>query len=104
MFPGLARTSNVAAYRGVRPAPPAAPTGGGTLGSPLSKGMRFQIEFFRRTKAEPDGEILRRNSGQFASEKDVEIYGLTRRPEEADGFRILKDGAIRKTVLIRSES
>jgi hypothetical protein len=64
--------------------------------------MRFQIEFFRRTEGEPDGEIIRRNSGQFASEKDVEIYGLTRRPEEADGFRILKDGVVRKTISIRS--
>jgi hypothetical protein len=66
--------------------------------------MLFQIEFFRRTKTEPDGETIRRNSGQFASEKDVEIYGVTKRPEEADGFRILKDGAVRKTVSIRSET
>jgi hypothetical protein len=66
--------------------------------------MRFHIEFLRYTQECPDGEVIRRNSGQFASERDVEIYGLTRRPEEADGFRILKDGAVRKTVSIRTES
>lgn len=60
--------------------------------------MRFQIEFFRRTEEGPGGVVVRRNSGQFASERDVEIYGLTQRPEDADGFRILKDGVIRKTV------
>ena len=66
--------------------------------------MRFEIEFFHCTKNDPDGKPIRRNSGQFASEKDVEIYGITKRPENADGFRILKDGALRKTVLIRSET
>jgi hypothetical protein len=34
--------------------------------------MLFQIEFLRRTEEAPDGEVIRRNSGQFASEKDVE--------------------------------
>jgi hypothetical protein len=62
--------------------------------------MRFQIEFFRRTAEKPDGEVVRRNSGQFASEKDVEIYGVTQRPEDADGFRILRDGVVRRTVSI----
>jgi hypothetical protein len=60
--------------------------------------MLFQIEFFQRTKENPDGAVVRRNSGQFASEKDVEIYAVIQRPEDADGFRILMDGAIRKTV------
>ena len=63
----------------------------------------FQIEFFRCTNEEPQGRTIRRNSGQFASERDVEIYGLTARPEDADGFRILKDGVVRKTVSIRTE-
>ena len=65
--------------------------------------MLFQIEFFRRTNQEPQGKTIRRNSGQFASERDVEIYGLTAGPIDADGFRILKDGAVRKTVSIRTE-
>jgi len=66
--------------------------------------MRFQIEFFRYAREHPDGEVIRRNSGQFASEKDVEIYCLTRQPEDADGFRILKDGVALKTVSIRTET
>ena len=65
--------------------------------------MLFHIEFFRCTNQEPQGKIIRRNSGQFASERDVEIYGLTKRPLDADGFRILKDGAVRKTVSIQTE-
>ncbi len=65
--------------------------------------MRFQIEFFRHSEGKPEGVVVRRNSGQFASEKDVEIYGITERPDDADGFRILKDDAVRKTVLIKRE-
>jgi len=65
--------------------------------------MLFQIEFFRRTYQEPQGTTIRRNSGQFASERDVETYGLTAPPKDADGFRILKDGVVRKTVSIRTE-
>lgn len=66
--------------------------------------MLFEIEFFQRTKSEPDGKTVRRNQGQFASEKDVETYGLINRPEGADGFRILVNGAVRKTVSIQSET
>lgn len=66
--------------------------------------MLFQIEFFRRVEGKPDGVIVRRNSGQFASEKDAEIYGVSQRPEDADGFRILRDGTVRKTVSITRES
>jgi hypothetical protein len=65
--------------------------------------MLFQIEFFRCTNEEPKGKTIRRNSGQFASERDVEIYGLTSRPEDADGFRILKDGIVRKMVSIQTK-
>jgi hypothetical protein len=68
------------------------------------RGMRLQIEFFRRTEEAPDGLVVRRNSGRFASERDAEIYGLTGRPDDVDGFRILKDGALRKTVPIRTET
>ena len=57
--------------------------------------MRFEIEFFRCTNEEPHGKTTRRNSGQFASERDLEIYGLTARRDDADGFRILKDGTVR---------
>ena len=64
--------------------------------------MLFKIEFFRRAKDEPDGIVVRRNAGQFASEVDAETYGLTRHPKDADGFRILKDGAVRKTVSMRT--
>ena len=64
--------------------------------------MRFQIEFFRREPDQPDGRTVRRNSGQFASEKDVETYGLLYQPEGADGFRIWKDGTLRKTVSVVS--
>ena len=63
--------------------------------------MRFQIEFLRNTTKENGEEVIvRRNSGQFASERDVEIYGLTRGPEGASGFRILKDGIVKKSVTI----
>jgi hypothetical protein len=74
------------------------------LGATYFPDMRFEIEFFRRDADHPDGRTVRRNSGQFASEKDVEIYGFVKRPEDADGFRIWKDGALRKTVSIRSEN
>ena len=73
------------------------------MARPNCSSMLFQIEFFRCTNEEPQGKTIRRNSGQFASERDVEIYGLTARPEDADGFRILKDGVVRKTVSIRTE-
>jgi hypothetical protein len=42
----------------------------------LSRLLRFEIEFFLRSHDQPDGKTIRRNSGQFASEKDVETYGL----------------------------
>jgi hypothetical protein len=66
--------------------------------------LRFEIEFFLRSHDQPDGKTIRRNSGQFASENDVETYGLLKRPPEADGFRIWKDGVLRKTVSIRSDT
>ena len=66
--------------------------------------MRLEVEFFQCTQDRPDGMTIRRNSGQFASEKDAETYGLLKRPEQADGFRIWKEGVLRKTVSIRSES
>ena len=65
--------------------------------------MRFEVEFFHRSHDHPDGKTIRRNSGQFANEKDAESYGLMKRPEQADGFRIWKDGALCRTVSIRSE-
>ena len=65
--------------------------------------MLFQIEFFRCTNEEPNGKTFRRNSGQFSSERDAEIYGITTRPEDADGFRILNESTICKTVLIQTE-
>lgn len=66
--------------------------------------MLFQIEFFRFATDDRRKEVtLRRNAGQFASERDVEIYGLAQRPEDADRFRILKDGAVCKTVSIKVE-
>jgi hypothetical protein len=70
---------------------------------PIVVRMLFQIEFFRCTNRKPQGETIRRNSGQFATERDAEIFGLTARPEHADGFRILKDGIVRKIVSIRTE-
>jgi hypothetical protein len=66
--------------------------------------MLFQIEFFRGPTDKPGDDIVRRNSGQFASEKDVEIYGRMKRPAEATGFRILKNGVVRKTIFIQSEA
>ena len=66
--------------------------------------MRFEIEFFLRSYDQPDGKTIRRNSGQFASENDVKTYGLLKRPPEADGFRIWKNGVLRKTVSIRSDT
>jgi hypothetical protein len=66
--------------------------------------MTFEIEFFLRGEDHPDGKTIRRNSGHFASEKDAEIYGLSRRPSEAQGFRIWKDGAVRKTISISSDT
>jgi hypothetical protein len=64
--------------------------------------MLIQIEFFRRTHAEPEGCLIRRNRGQFSGEKDAEVYGLKYGPEEADGFRILVNGAVRRIVSSRS--
>jgi hypothetical protein len=65
--------------------------------------MLLQIEFFRCTTQEPQGETIRRNSGQFASERDAEIFGLIARPEDADGFRILKYGTVQKIVSMGTE-
>jgi hypothetical protein len=56
------------------------------IASPYHLAMRLEIEFFRQTSEEPGGTIVRRNTGQFASERDVEIYGLTMGPREANGF------------------
>jgi hypothetical protein len=64
--------------------------------------MMFEIEFFHISKDQPDGVTIRRNHGQFASERDAETYALTRRPDDADGFRIWKDGIILGTVSIRA--
>lgn len=61
--------------------------------------MRFEIEFVRCA----DGKIVRRNTGQFANERDVEIYAISKRPDNADGFRILKDGLLLKTMSIQTE-
>jgi hypothetical protein len=74
-----------------------------TVRRPIVEVMRLEIEFFVRSHDQPDGKTIRRNSGQFASENDAETYGLLKRPPEADSFRIWKDGALRKTVSIRSE-
>ena len=63
--------------------------------------MRFDIQFFRGDA--PDVQTVSRRSGQFASERDAEIYGVMRRPEEAEGFRIWKDGVLQKAVTIRPE-
>ena len=71
---------------------------------PTSAGHVFEVEFYQHSEAHPDGKTIRRNSGQFASERDAETYGLSRRPEQADGFRIWKDGTLRKTVSVRSYS
>lgn len=65
-------------------------------------GMRFDIEFFQRND-QSGGKTIRRDSGQFANERDAEIYGLIKRPEVADGFRIWNNGVLWKTVSIRSE-
>jgi hypothetical protein len=62
--------------------------------------MRFDIEFFHRSEEHPEGKTVRRNSGQFASERDAETYGLIKLPEGANGFHIWTDGALRKTVRI----
>jgi hypothetical protein len=64
--------------------------------------MRFDIEFFEHN-SQSGGKTIRRNSGLFANEQDAETYGLVKRPEIADGFRIWKNGILRKTVSIKSE-
>jgi hypothetical protein len=66
--------------------------------------MRFEIEFFVRSEDHPGGETIRRNSGHFASEKDVEIYGLSTRPSKAEGFHIWKGGVVRKAISIQSKT
>jgi hypothetical protein len=76
---------------------------GVTASNHLLWGMRFQVEFLHHSNEHADGIVIRRNSGQFAGERDVEIYAITRRPEDADGFRILRDGVVRKTVSIQTE-
>jgi hypothetical protein len=64
--------------------------------APHISGMRFEIEFLQHSNEHPDGIVIRRNSGQFARERDVEIHAITGRPEDAEGFRILRDGVVRK--------
>jgi hypothetical protein len=58
--------------------------------------MRIDIEFFRCTDVGSEGRTVRVNSGQFASVKDAEKYGLLYYPRDAEGFRIIVDGDVRK--------
>ena len=66
--------------------------------------MLLEIEFFRRTSAEPAGKTVRRHVADFPSQKESESYGLSNRPDEADGFRIYDTGILRKTISVRPET
>jgi hypothetical protein len=63
--------------------------------------MIFEIEFFRRTKAEPAGKTIERHQTDFASLKAAAEYGLINRPDAADGFRICCNDITKRTVSVR---
>ena len=65
--------------------------------------MRYALEFFRRTTANPTGKTTGRYVGDFDNTEDATAYGLANRPEEADGFRIYVSGIPKGTVSVRSE-
>jgi hypothetical protein len=61
--------------------------------------MAYDIEFFRRTRAEPSGQVVRRHTGDFANLEEATAYGLSH-AGDTDGFRIYVNGVSRKTVSI----
>jgi len=66
--------------------------------------MRYAIEFFRRTTADPAGKTTGRYVGDFDSTEDAKAYGLTNCPDEADGFRLYLSGIPKGTISVRSET
>jgi len=66
--------------------------------------MRYAIEFFRRTTVDPAGKTVSRYVGDFDNTEDAKAYGLTNRPDEADGFRLYLSGIPKGTVSVRSET
>jgi hypothetical protein len=68
----------------------------------LEDGVLFRVEFIRITDDAPDGVIVRINCGHFANERDAEACGALECPEGADAFRIVLDGIVKKTVIVRS--
>lgn len=66
--------------------------------------MRYAIEFFRRTTADPSGKTVDRHVGDFDNTEDAQAWGLSHRPDEADGFRIYAAGIPKGTISVRAET
>ena len=71
---------------------------------PNAGSMRHAIEFFRRTTADPAGKTVGRHVGDFEDTEEAKAYGLSHRPEEADGFRIYLAGIPKGTVSVRPDT
>ncbi len=65
--------------------------------------MRYAIEYFRRTNAFPTGKTIDRYVGDFDNNEDAQAYGLTNRPEEADGIRLYVSGIPKGTISVRPD-
>jgi hypothetical protein len=68
--------------------------------------MAYKIEFFRITKAAPNGEVMSQVEHDFEDIKSAAYYGITNTGEKsgrstADGFRIYVNGVLTRTVFIR---
>ena len=70
---------------------------------PNGPAMRYAIEFFRRTTADPGGKTLDRYVGDFENTEEAQAYGLSNRPEEADGFRLYLSGIPKGTISVRPD-
>jgi hypothetical protein len=65
--------------------------------------MLFEIEFFRRTKAVPSGKAISREKVDLIDHEAAKAYGLSNRPEEADGFRIYVKRVPKGEVSVRPD-
>ena len=70
---------------------------------PNGPAMRYAIEFFRRTTADPAGKTVDRYVGDFENTEEAQAYGLSNRPEEADGFRLYLSGIPKGTISVRPD-
>jgi hypothetical protein len=64
-----------------------------------SKGVRYEIEFYRWTETPNKSEVLRRHSADFADLNAARAYGIANtgtpdNSEAADGFTIRENGVV----------